>query len=139
MALSLEEIVKQLEDSGIVASETLKDFIPPKADPNTPEELVQALVKSDKLTPFQAQHVNAGKTRALILGAYTIIDKIGAGGMGQVFKAEHRRMERLVAIKMLPPAMSKDAAALARFQREVKAAAKLFHPNIVPALDAGIG
>ena len=56
--------------------------------------------------------------------------------MGQVFKAEHRRMERIVAIKMLPAAMTKDAAAVARFQREVEAAAKLSHPNIVAAHDA---
>ena len=70
------------------------------------------------------------------MASYTILDKIGAGGMGQVFKAQHRRMERLVAIKMLPPAMTKDAAALARFQREVEAAAKLRHPNIVAADDA---
>ena len=56
--------------------------------------------------------------------------------MGQVFKALHRRMERVVAIKMLPPAMTKDAAAAARFQREVVAAAKLCHPNIVSAYDA---
>ena len=62
------------------------------------------LVKQNHLTKFQAQHVNAGKTKSLILGNYTILDKIGAGGMGQVFKAEHRRMERVVAIKMLPPA-----------------------------------
>ena len=56
--------------------------------------------------------------------------------MGQVFKAEHRRMKRVVAIKMLPPAVTKDAAAVARFQREVEAAAKLSHPNIVAAYDA---
>ena len=56
--------------------------------------------------------------------------------MGQVFKAQHRKMKRLVAIKMLPPAMTKDALALARFQREVEAAAKLRHPNIVAADDA---
>ena len=72
----------------------------------------------------------------MILGNYTILDKIGAGGMGQVFKAQHRRMKRLVAIKMLPPAMTKDAAAVARFEREVEAAAKLRHPNIVAADDA---
>ena len=52
-----------------------------------------------------------------------------------MFKAEHRRMHRIVAIKMLPPAMTKDAAALARFEREVTAA-KLLHPNIVSAFDA---
>ncbi len=72
----------------------------------------------------------------MILGGYTILDRIGAGGMGQVFKALHRRMERTVAIKMLPPTMTKDAAALARFQREVVAAAKLNHSNIVTAYDA---
>ena len=69
------------------------------------------LVKENHLTPFQAAQVKAGKAKALILGDYTILDKIGAGGMGQVFKAVHRRMDRLVAIKMLPPAMTKDAAA----------------------------
>ena len=72
----------------------------------------------------------------MILGNYTILDKIGAGGMGQVFKAEHRRMKRTVAVKMLPKAVTKDAAAVARFQREVEAAAKLRHPNIVAADDA---
>ncbi|MBS0211489.1 MAG: protein kinase [Planctomycetes bacterium] len=94
------------------------------------------MVKSGDLTQFQATQIKAGKAKALILGNYTILDRIGAGGMGQVFKAIHRRMERLVAIKMLPPAMTKDAAALARFQREVKAAAKLRHTNIVAADDA---
>ena len=71
-----------------------------------------------------------------MLGDYILLDKIGAGGMGQVFKAEHRRMKRLVAIKLLPAAMTKDEAAVKRFQREVEAAAKLSHPNIVQAYDA---
>ena len=136
MALDLETVVKQLTDSGIIAAETLKDFIPPKADPKTSEALVQALVKNEKLTNFQGQQVKGGKSKALKLGAYTLLDKIGAGGMGQVFKAEHRKMHRLVAIKMLPPSMMKDAAAIARFEREVTAAAKLRHPNIVAADDA---
>ncbi len=56
--------------------------------------------------------------------------------MGQVFKAEHRRMKRIVAIKMLPRNLTKDAPSVARFQREVEAAAKLSHPNIVAAYDA---
>src|SRR5271170_3407783 len=136
MALPLEQVVKQLEDSGIIASETLKDFVPPKASPKDGDELVQALVKSEKLTNFQGQQVKGGRAKSLKLGEYTILEKIGAGGMGQVFKARHRRMERTVAIKMLPPSMTKDAAAAARFQREVVAAAKLEHPNIVHANDA---
>jgi serine/threonine protein kinase len=136
MALPLETILKQLEDSGIVAAGKLKEFVPPKAHPSSGDELVKELVKQKQLTPFQAQHVNAGKAKSLILGGYTILDKIGAGGMGQVFKALHRRMDRIVAIKMLPTAMMKDAAAAARFEREVRAAAKLNHPNIVTAYDA---
>jgi len=136
MAVSLESVVKQLEDSSIVAAGTLKDFVPPKANPKSVDELVAELVKQNHLTKFQAAQVKAGKVKALILGNYTILDKIGAGGMGQVFKAEHRRLERIVAIKMLPPAVSKDAVALARFQREVKAAAKLRHSNIVATDDA---
>jgi serine/threonine protein kinase/Leucine-rich repeat (LRR) protein len=137
MALDLEAVIKQLTESSIIAQGKLENFIPPKAHPATVEELVQELVKSHELTAFQAAQVKAGKAKALILGEYTILDKIGAGGMGQVFKAQHRRMKRVVAIKMLPPAMTKDVAALARFQREVEAAAKLSHPNIVAAHDAG--
>ncbi len=136
MAIDLETVVKQLEDSGIVAAGKLKEFIPPKASPKDGEALLRELYKQNLLTKFQAQQFAQSRAKALILGNYTIQDKIGSGGMGQVFKAEHRRMERTVAIKMLPPAMTKDAAAVARFQREVKAAAKLRHPNIVAADDA---
>jgi serine/threonine-protein kinase len=137
MAVDLNTVVKQLTDSGIVAQGKLENFVPPKANPKSVDELVAELVKNNHLTQFQAAQVKAGKAKSLILGEYTILDKIGAGGMGQVFKAQHRRMKRLVAIKMLPPAMTKDAQALARFEREVEAAAKLRHPNIVAADDAG--
>ncbi|MBS0207575.1 MAG: SUMF1/EgtB/PvdO family nonheme iron enzyme [Planctomycetes bacterium] len=136
MAVDLPSIIKQLADTGVVPPAALGEFTPPKAAPQSVEELLAALVKQKHLTPFQAAQFKAGKGRALILGAYTLVDKIGAGGMGQVFKAHHRRMDRLVAIKMLPPAMTKDAAAVARFEREVRAAAKLRHPNIVAADDA---
>jgi len=137
MSLALETVVKQLADSGIVAPGKLENFVPPKASPKDAEELLRELYKQNLLTKFQAQQVAAGKAKSLILGEYTLLDRIGAGGMGQVFKAQHRRMDRIVAIKMLPPATTKDAAALARFEREVRAAAKLEHPNIVTAYDAG--
>jgi serine/threonine protein kinase len=137
MAPDLETVVKQLADSGIIGPGKLENFVPPKADPKTVEGLLAALVKQHHLTPFQAAQINAGKAKAIVLGEYTILDKIGAGGMGQVFKATHRRMDRTVAIKMLPPSLTKDAAALARFEREARAAAKLSHPNIVTAFDAG--
>ncbi len=136
MALALETVVKQLTDSGIIAPGKLENFIPPKATPKDGEALLRELHKQNLLTKFQAQQFAQGRDKALILGNYTILDKIGAGGMGQVFKAEHRRLKRVVAIKMLPKAMLKDAAAVARFQREVEAAAKLRHSNVVATDDA---
>ena len=136
MAVALEQFVKQLADSGVIAPGKLENFVPPNAQPKDAQELAQQLVQSKHLTQFQAQAIYQGRAETLILGNYTILDKIGAGGMGQVFKAEHRRMERIVAIKMLAPAMTQDAAAGARFEREVRAAAKLNHPNIVTSYDA---
>src|SRR4051812_13034243 len=133
MPVALEQFVKNLEDSGIVSPSKLSNFLPPKATPKDAQELARQLVKQKQLTKYQVQEIYQGRAKSLILGAYTILDKIGAGGMGQVFKAEHRRMHRVVAIKVLPQAMMKDGAAVARFQREVEAAAKLLHPNIVSA------
>ena len=71
------------------------------------------------------------------LGDYELIGKIGVGGMGQVFKARHRRMKRIVALKTLPDELWDSEALVRRFEREVEAAAKLHHPNIVTAFDAG--
>ncbi len=136
MAIPLEQFVKHLEDSGVLAGDTLGDFLPPKASPKDAEDLARELVRHKKLTKFQAEELYRGKGKSLTLGNYILMEKIGAGGMGQVFKAEHRRMHRMVAIKLLPAAMTKDKAAIARFEREVTAAARLRHPNIIAADDA---
>jgi serine/threonine protein kinase len=136
MAVALEQFVQQLEDSGILAGDTLREFLPPNAAPKNAEELARELVRQRKLTKFQATQLWQGKSKSLVLGNYVLMDKIGQGGMGAVYKAEHRRMKRLVAIKMLPPEMMKDSLAAARFQREVQAAARLRHPNIVAADDS---
>ncbi len=136
MDVALKEFVSQIEDSGILLPGMLEDFLPPKAPPQDVHQLARELIKRRQLTKFQAQEIYRGKAKSLLLGNYTILDKVGAGGMGEVFKAEHRRMKRIVAIKMLPKSLMKTAAAVARFQREVEAASKLLHPNIVSAFDA---
>jgi serine/threonine-protein kinase len=137
MAVPLEQFVKQLEDNSILAGETLQDFIPPKATPKDAEELAKQLVRAKKLTKFQAEQVYQGKGKSLVLDNYLLLEKIGQGGMGQVFKARHRRMDRIVAVKILPAAMMKNVGMVARFEREVRAAARITHPNIVTAFDAG--
>ncbi len=136
MAVSLEQFAKHLEDSGILAGDTIRNLIHPKGSAKDAEDLAKELVRQKKLTRFQAEEAYRGKGKSLVLGNYVLMEKIGAGGMGQVFKARHRRMDRIVAVKLLPAELTRDPSAIARFEREVKAAAKLRHPNIVAADDA---
>jgi serine/threonine protein kinase len=71
------------------------------------------------------------------LGPYEIIARIGAGGMGEVFRARDTRLGRAVAIKVLPAALASDAERLQRFEQEARAASALNHPNIVTVYDVG--
>lgn len=71
------------------------------------------------------------------LGRYLIVDQIGAGGMGVVYRAHDEQLDRDVAIKVLPPAFAEDVGRLARFELEAKAVAKLNHPNILAIHDFG--
>ncbi len=97
--------------------------------------LAEELIAAGKLTRFQAVHLLAGHTK-LTLGPYRILDSLGQGGMGQVFKAEHSLMAREVAVKVLPKTKSTPES-IANFTREIRAMAALDHQNLVRALDAG--
>jgi len=136
---TLAQFVQNLVTSGLMTADQVQTVLngqPPNQRPQTGEELAELLHRQGRLTRFQARAVYQGKTRGLVLGNYAVLDKLGRGGMGQVFQARHRRMERVVALKMLPAAMVRMPEAVKRFQREAKAAARLSHPNIVTAYDA---
>ncbi|MFM8633212.1 MAG: serine/threonine-protein kinase [Planctomycetia bacterium] len=105
-------------------------------DPAGADRALAELAVSQKLlTKFQARELLRGRTR-FTLGQYRILDEIGRGGMGQVFKAEHGIMKRVVAVKVLPHSKM-NAHTEAAFQREIRMLAELDHENIVRALDAG--
>jgi serine/threonine-protein kinase len=80
---------------------------------------------------------NAPGGEAAQLGQYRLLEKIGQGGMGAVYKARHLRLDRIVALKVLPAERAHAPEDVARFEREMRAVGKLNHPNIVRATDAG--
>ncbi len=80
---------------------------------------------------------NAQSNNPRIIGGFEILNKIGAGAMGSVFKARQQSMDRIVALKILPPSIARDESYITRFQREARASAKLNHPNIVQGINVG--
>jgi serine/threonine protein kinase len=101
-----------------------------------PRPVARALVDRGLLSRYQARRILAGKPRRLVLGQYRILEPLGRGAMGRVFKAMHIAMARHVAVKVILPGILKDHSALDLFNREVRAGARLSHPNIVTAYDA---
>ena len=89
------------------------------------------------LTAYQVNHVLQGREAQLVVGPFHLLDRIGEGGMGQVFRARHARLGTIVALKVVRPSRVGDSDAVRRFLRELRLVASLDHPNIVHALDAG--
>ena len=139
MPISPQQFAKQLADSGLLTIDEVKSTIsslPEAQRPKDGEGLARELIKQKKLTSYQAQEVYANRGKALVLGNYVVLEKLGEGAMGLVLKAEHRRIKRQVAIKVLSPSFAKTEDALKRFLRELRATAALDHPNIVRSMDA---
>ncbi|MEK6236666.1 MAG: protein kinase, partial [Planctomycetales bacterium] len=140
MSVTLNEFIEGVERSGVLSVARIAqglDAVPESERPTESGGLLDLLESKQLISRFQAETLRKGLSDALIFGEYVLIDKIGQGGMGMVFKARHRRMKRLAAIKMLPKEASESEHLIKRFYREVEAAAVLSHPNIVTAYDAG--
>ena len=101
------------------------------------EAASKALVDRGVLTPFQAGVLARGKGHELRVGNYVIRRPIGQGGMGKVYLAYHRRLRKEAAIKIVDPTYAREERVLRRFEREVETTARLSHPNLVAAFDAG--
>ena len=102
-----------------------------------PPLLAQELIRRSWLTPYQVNQLFLGRGSDLVLGSYILLERLGEGGMGQVFKASQGKLKRVVALKIIRKDFLSNPRAVPRFLREIQAAAQLSHPNIVRALDAG--
>ncbi|HTU23259.1 MAG TPA: protein kinase [Gemmataceae bacterium] len=100
-------------------------------------QIGQALVQAGLLTSYQLERVLAGSAHGLVLGNYRVLDRLGSGGMGVVFLAEHCLMKRRVAVKVLPVDDDCPPSVRQRFFAEMRVLAELWHPHIVMAFDAG--
>src|SRR5947209_5249858 len=96
------------------------------------------LVYRGWLTPFQAGRLLHGRTRELVLGSYVLLEPIGEGGMGVIYRARNWKLDTPAAVKVIRQDRSREPAAVERFLREVRALGAIRHPNVVHALDADV-
>ncbi|MFK7820284.1 MAG: serine/threonine protein kinase [Planctomycetaceae bacterium] len=133
--VSIDGFVNGLKRSGLFEENEVAQFL---GDTKTDDsgELAKALIERGKLTPFQARSLLRGRWKGFVLGNYVILDKLGQGGMGSVFKARHRRMGRIVCLKVMNSSGRKSPELMHRFRQEARTIGALNHPNIVVAHDA---
>jgi serine/threonine-protein kinase len=121
-----ESKLTQLKEKTVSGEWSLKD-----------RELASRLVHENWLTEFQARRILNGRTSELVVGPYRILDRLGSGSMGRVFKAEHNLMGRKVALKVIAPELTSNERVVRRFLREMKLVARLDHPNVIKAYESG--
>jgi eukaryotic-like serine/threonine-protein kinase len=132
----LETFLDRFRDSGIVEESQFVRVI--RKLPETvsdPREVATVLVDTGVLTRFQADRLLTGRSDGFLLGPYLILEPIGKGPSGRVYKARHRTMNRLVAVKVLDPAKTSNPEDRDAVLAEAKAAARLSHPNVVGLTD----
>ncbi len=114
--------------------EVRRDFAPRHA--NDAHGLATELLNRDWLTPFQINRLLGGRGPELLQGSYVLLERIGEGGMGQVFKARNWKLGRIVALKLIRKELLTNPTVVARFRREIETTAQLDHPNLIRAFDA---
>ena len=133
-AVDAAEFLRTLREMDLVAVPDLDRIAGVAAGDVT--QVARMLVREGHLTGYQAGAMLQGKAHGLLIGRNVVLEKVGMGGMGVVFKARHRPSGRVVALKMLPPSFGRDPEVVRRFRREFEVASRLSHPNIVAAIEA---
>ncbi|OAI48954.1 hypothetical protein AYO44_06615 [Planctomycetaceae bacterium SCGC AG-212-F19] len=145
--LTVGKVMETLRKHQLVSAAQLKELTdlaglnqaqpqrqPRLADART---LAKHLLEQNWLTPYQVNQLLLGRGAELVLGPYLLLERLGEGGAGQVFKARHQKMKRAVALKLIRKELLADADVVARFYREIQIVSQLDHPNVVHAYDAG--
>lgn len=138
MTVDFTTFLQKLSDSGILSAgeiNALRDGQPGQPDDAT--HAARELVRKHKLTNYQFEILCEGSAEPLSIGDYLILDRIGEGGMGIVFRVRHRATQAIHACKILPAQLTDNETAVRRFQREIRTATRLSHPNIVATNDSG--
>jgi serine/threonine protein kinase len=147
--VSVPDVLQDIQTLGLLSPALVQQLRAEWGDRCDTRDCVGQLVSARLLTRFQGKQIRAGRGRRLLLGPYVLLKRRGAGGQGTVYKAEHRLLHRVVALKIigrLPRPLGKaapgqesaeDSETVLRFRQEVMAAARLRHPNIIMAHDAG--
>jgi serine/threonine protein kinase len=110
-----------------------RELIPHFVDPR---ELAEHLVRIEWLTPYQLETLFSGEWEMLTIGPYTLLDRLGAGGVGEVYKAWDTLGGRIVALKVLRSHLAGRQSAVRQFQRELEALPRLNHPNVIRTFEA---
>jgi response regulator RpfG family c-di-GMP phosphodiesterase/tRNA A-37 threonylcarbamoyl transferase component Bud32 len=136
-----QALFREFLDSSLVLAEDWEELDPQQRVAVTAcreeDELLKKLVEFKLLNAYQASRLRVGKDFGLVLGNYRVLDRLGAGGMGVIYLAEHTRMRKKVAIKTLSWTDDQDKRLLTRFNAEIRAVGQLRHQNIVSAIDVG--
>lgn len=131
-----QKFLDLLRKSNLLTPEQIEEAVAHMPETDRATVAARHLVGLGVLTKFQAEMLLAGRSSGFVLGQYRILDQLGRGGMGRVFKAMHQTMHRVVALKVVSNQLLRTGKAQQMFQREVRALARLIHPNIVTAYDA---
>jgi formylglycine-generating enzyme required for sulfatase activity len=139
------ETVGQLKQclaaSGLIAGVQFEEFLetlPAAERDGDAKNLLALLTRQNRLTAYQARAIYQGHPYGLLLGKHEILEPIGRGGMGHVFRARQRTLDRIEAVKVLSTRRLASPDAAGRFEQEARAAARLRHANIIETYDAGL-
>jgi serine/threonine-protein kinase len=138
-SVSPPDLLLVIRQSGVLSDRQFEEICGKVSRGEYPRDssaLAARLVAEQILTEFQVSRLLRNKTSGFIVGRYVILERLGEGTKGRVFKAQHRLMGRLVALKIIAPHLASRASTIARFHREMRLLGRLDHPNVVRAFDA---